>query len=187
MKHWSPRARQTAFAVAIVIVVQGLAVLGYRALRERKHAGAPRAFEMQTLGGELAPAIELERADGKRIRLQDLRGKPVLVHFWASWCTPCREEIPTLLALARNRHDDLHVLAISLDDAWPAVRLFFDGAIPEQVARPIDPQATHRYGVTKLPDTFLVSATGALVARAHGARDWLSNDATRFLGAQEIK
>ncbi len=66
--------------------------------------------------GEAAPAFELQRLDGTAVRLADLRGKTVLVDFWATWCPPCVLEIPELNAVwERHRGTDVEILAVSID------------------------------------------------------------------------
>ena len=75
----------------------------------------------------------------------------------------------------------MHMLAVSQDSDWAPVGLFFGGAIPGQVSRSLDGFAARRYGVTTLPDTFVISASGTLIARMRGARSWRSERAQTYL------
>ena len=77
------------------------------------------------LYGKPAPEIDLPTIDGERVRLSDLRGRPVLVNFWATWCIPCREEFPLMVeAYERHRADGLEILGVLHDDGAEAARSF---------------------------------------------------------------
>jgi thiol-disulfide isomerase/thioredoxin len=81
-------------------------------------------------GGEI-PAIEATDRVGRPIRLADLRGRVAIVNLWASWCPPCRKEMPSLERLAAQYPNDLTVLAISNDaDGWPAIDGFWGRKFP---------------------------------------------------------
>jgi thiol-disulfide isomerase/thioredoxin len=96
-----------------------------------------------------------------------------IVHFWATWCPPCVKELPSLLAFAREmRERGVEVVAIAVEDDWKDIATFFDGAIPPEVIVETDAAAHKRFGVSTLPDSYLVDRTGKVVERYHGARDW---------------
>ena len=128
----------------------------------------------ETVANVIAPALEVERAGGTKVQLEDLRGRVVLVHFWATWCPPCRQELPSLLETAGELRRDgrFEVLAVSVDDDWPKLRAFFPGAMPDAVVRMLTPAAQRKYGTSTLPDTYLVGPDGRLVERFVGAQDW---------------
>src|SRR5262245_26405895 len=89
-------------AVAIVLaiaLVQGGAVLAYRWVERGRHAAGTAPFSHERLTPRPAPDLALLGADGSQRRLSDYRGRPVLLHFWATWCPPCKAELPALLAL----------------------------------------------------------------------------------------
>jgi thiol-disulfide isomerase/thioredoxin len=128
----------------------------------------------------LAPDIAIERPDRRAARLAELGGRVVLVHFWATWCPPCVDELPGLLETARE-HPGVELVAVSLDDDWATIRDFFDGAIPAEIALAADRDRTNElYDLVSLPDTYLAS-DGRLVFRYGGARDWRSDAARRHL------
>ena len=72
-----------------------------------------------------APDFELADAAGKKWSLRALRGRPVLVSFWATWCPPCVREMPSLDALARRLGDRAAILAVSVDENWEAIASSF--------------------------------------------------------------
>jgi thiol-disulfide isomerase/thioredoxin len=166
----SPRARRIAVAAGAIVAVQAALAAVYLAVERNR--GAPVShFSFERLAGtESAPALRLEARDGTVRAWRP--GRPTLVHFWATWCAPCQEELPALLAAARavSGESSFDLVAVSVDDSWPVIDSFFDGQVPSEIAR--DPGAASRFGVGPLPDSFFVSADGRLVARYRGARDW---------------
>ena len=116
--------------------------------------------------GFAAPEVELERLDGGRVRLSDLRGQVVVLNVWASWCPPCRAEMPALQALHEQRAGDgVVVLAINstVQDSEQAAR---DFAVEVGLTFPIgldrDGQATRLYQVRALPSTFFIDRQGII-------------------------
>jgi len=168
----------------VVLLVQGLAVLVYLGVERLRASGSKESFRYERLAaGRLVPDLTLVNPDGAARRLSDLRGKTVLLHFWATWCPPCREELPGLLALGRDlsRDGGLEVVAVTLDDDWAAVRSFFGGDVPSEVVQDKSSQSTHIYDVSALPDTYLVDPDGSLAMRFGGARDWRGQMARNVL------
>lgn len=117
----------------------------------------------------LMPALSLWAPDGSRHELRDV-DRPTLVHFWATWCPPCRTELPGLLAIPENHPVD--VVAIALDRDWRAVEHFLDGRPPATVFIGDATQAEASFAIRTLPVTYLVGAGGKLRLRFDGARDW---------------
>jgi thiol-disulfide isomerase/thioredoxin len=102
------------------------------------------------------------------VELASVRGD-ALLHFWATDCPPCREELPALLAVAR-RHD-VRVIAVSTDRDAALVERFFDGRVPSEIIREEDRALERTLGVRSLPDTYVVE-DGRAVRRIAGAIDW---------------
>src|SRR5512139_3280197 len=100
--------------------------------RSRRNQALPQFEELSS--GPDAPDLELERPDGSVVRLSQLRGTPVLLHFWATWCPPCREELPALITCVReiSRARSVQLLAVSVDRDWAPVRGFFAGEVPPE-------------------------------------------------------
>ncbi len=116
--------------------------------------------------GFAAPDIDLERLDGERVRLSELRGQVVVLNFWASWCPPCRAEMPALQALHEQRGSQgVVVLAVNstVQDSEQAAR---DFAAEYGLTFPIgldrDGQATRLYQVRALPSTFFIDRDGVI-------------------------
>jgi thiol-disulfide isomerase/thioredoxin len=179
-----PRAstrRRTLFALAAIAIAQALVVLVYLSVERGRKTPESGSFAYQTVSAAPAlPNVAFARADGTTLPSSQLRGHPVLLHFWATWCAPCREELPSLLQLARSE-PRLRVVALSLDSDWPAVRAFFPGAVPAEVVREPSQSLLALYGVSALPDSFLIAPSGAAALRFSGARSWRSPAARALL------
>ena len=118
--------------------------------------------------GDIAPDFEFSSIDGKRQRLSDYRGQPVLVNFWATWCIPCRTEMPDIQA-AEQRYagDKVAVLAINQGDPYSAISGWVDDLKLHLTAFGYDPKGAvyDRYyngGVEGLPVSFFVDGKGII-------------------------
>lgn len=178
---WPTRLRPIGVLLAIV-AAQSVIVLVYLEVEKSRQTAKQPAFLYERLSSRSGPELQLDGPDGSKRRLSEHQGRVVLLHFWATWCPPCREELPGLLKLGRelSREGQFTLVALSLDDDWPAVRDFFGGAIPLEVMRD-EAGSSKRYGVSTLPDTYLIAADGMLRLRFHGARDWRSRQAREVI------
>lgn len=174
------RYRRLWIGIAVLVAVQAAAIAVYAVKRERTSSPA---FAVETLTPRAAPVLTFERVDRSTTSLASLEGKVVMVHFWATWCEPCRDELPGLLELANelDKAGRFELIAVSVDDEWAAMRRFFGGEVPRAVVRPDAAEAHRRFGASTLPDTYLVDARGNVVVRYAGARDWRSTRAREHL------
>jgi len=123
--------------------------------------------------GDPAPDFNLAVLDGSRIRLSDLRGKVVLVNFWASWCEPCLQEMPRFSGWQRTLGGaGLRVIGISMDDGEAPVRRLLS---TKPVSYPVvlgDEHLALRFGrILGLPQSFLIDRHGIVRARFQGEVD----------------
>ena len=166
-----------------VAAAQGIVVLVYRWVDQGRKATTESTFRYERLPGKPASDLVLLSLDGSSRKLADLRGKPILLHFWATWCPPCKEELPGLLELGRElaRDGEFQVVALTVDKDWDVVREFFGGKIPPEVMRDGMGSAADSYEVSTLPDTYLLATDGTLLLRFGGARNWRSSAARELL------
>ena len=146
-------------------------------------ARAAGALEADALDGSPAPALLLPLRGGGQVDLAKLRGKLVLVNFWASWCGPCRQEEPSLDRLSHLIDPaSVALLAVSADEGWEPVEKFFGQRTPGyQVALDEDAKVRDVWGTNKFPETYLIDASGAMRFKIIGPRDWTSPDALALL------
>lgn len=128
-----------------------------------------------TIVGGPAPEFSLSDLSGNAVRLANLRGRVVFLNIWATWCEPCREEMPSMQSLYGRLHGpDFEMLAVSADQGDRAA---VDGFVRERsLTFPVlpDPDLTipDLYRVTGYPETFIIDRNGRVVAHEMGPREW---------------
>src|SRR5262245_50899685 len=144
-------------------------------------AAAGRVAAQQPLkpwAGMITPPLELADIDGKAHRLADYRGKVVLVNFWATWCTPCRDEMPSIERLrAALGGRPFTVLAVNVGESERAAREFLK-TLPLNftVLLDRDVKTSRAWGARILPATFLIGPDGVARYSYFGELDWSHAD-----------
>ena len=153
--------------VAVIAVVLGLYFLS-------RHRPASAGVNAANLAQHpLAPEFSLPDLTGQPVTLSAYRGKVVLLDFWATWCGPCREEIPHFVDLQeRYRSQGLQVIGISMDDSPDPVRDFYRSYKMNYPVAVGDAKFAELYGgVLGLPIAFLIDRDGHITAKHIGATD----------------
>ncbi len=135
------------------------------------------------LDGRVADPLKLSDADGNKINLELLRGNWVLVHFWASWCGPCRREMPAIQRMATAMEKtSLKLVLVNTAESDDAVFSFLSVAAPKLTSfMDRDGRVTERWQPRGLPASFLVDPQGRLRYLALGGREWDTPPYLNFL------
>jgi peroxiredoxin len=132
-----------------------------------------------------APAPDFTVQDaGRRVSLHDFRGKVVVLNFWATWCPPCVDEMPSLVALQTKPEvkDKVQVFAVSLDQDEGAYKKFLsDYRINILTIRDPSQESTRPYATTGFPETFIIDANGILRRKFIGPVDWTKPEIIAYL------
>jgi peroxiredoxin len=133
-------------------------------------------------GSPKAGGFNLEGIDGKKVSLGDYKGKFVLLNFWATWCAPCRKEMPAMSNLHNEfGADALEVVGVHVGPSLAGVKKFLE-AVPVSFTILMDKDMSlASWGVQGLPTTFLINPEGKLIYKAVGEREWDSPEMMKFL------
>ena len=122
----------------------------------------------------LAPDFTVVDSNGREVKLSDFRGKPIVVNFWASWCGPCKSEMPDFDAVYQRMGDDIHFLMVNMTDGYretlaSAKEFIANSGYNFPVYYDTQSSAAMAYGVSALPTTYFFDAEGHAVAYAMSA------------------
>ncbi len=183
-------ARRSLFAIATLLIV--VALMGACAGGSSSTAGG-EAIDIELLPdgpgrgfaevvvltsdkrgpkvGEAAPAFRMQLVDGRYVDIADLQGRPVMINFWATWCPPCRREMPDIIA-ASESNPDLVVLAVNVQEELKTVGPFVsDFEISMPVIRDTDGELRQTYGVSGMPTSVFIDRDGNVSAVWSGLID----------------
>lgn len=169
-------------------VMMGMAILliSFLSLEEAISASLPECPSCNSFGIQRfqekkeAPPFSLKGLDGKQVSLNEFKGKPVLITFWATWCISCKEELPLLEKFLAGKKDQLAVLLIAIDGERKRTvqRIVNENKVTLPVLLLLKEKVMDHYGVRGwVPLTFLVDQKGILVGKIVGQRDWCSPEA----------
>lgn len=175
--------------VALVFVLFGEDLFGGSLFGQESAAGEQTALEQlpategtavvaqesgtssMPAAGQPAPTFTLADLEGNEVSLANFRGRPVIINFWATWCGPCRIEMPELQEAYEERQEEgLAILAVNLEESPDMVRRFFYDDLRLTFTPLLDREGevASRYGVFNLPTTYFVDAEGTIAAVHRG-------------------
>lgn len=139
---------------------------------EAQTPGAPDKIGFRV--GNRAPEFTLPTRDGSQYSLSQSRGKIVLLNFWATWCGPCRMEMPSMQQLSQKlKAEDFEIIAISEDEGWTPVDHFAQQTgLTFRIVLDGNQKAAQAYNSYRFPETFILDRQGLIIDKRVGAVDW---------------
>ncbi len=171
-------------SLGLWLVVSGTACDSGYSDQEESSGNAVAVRQAPPSMGSQAPDFQLIDLQGNWQALPDYRGKVVLLNFWATWCGPCRVEMPSMERVYQDLKDEgFAILAISSDPQGSIVTRPFVASqgLTFPILHDSDYRVSGSYGVRTLPMSFLIDRNGTLTQRVFGARDWDSAEARELL------
>jgi len=162
----------TGVVVVVVVLVIALVLFG------KKGAYEP------ILAGKVAPEFELPDLAGEMVPLSRYKGKVVFLNFWATWCEPCEEEMPSMQYLYQElKGENFEMVAVSIDSKKPAVIQEFvkKYSLTFPVLHDRKNKVKEKYKTTGVPETFIIDQNGVVAEKVWGPRDWSGPYATKVI------
>jgi peroxiredoxin len=167
----------TAAVVALVAVMLLRAAASTVRSTAEGDCAALRPSHLSPTLRKLEPDFQLPDLEGKSVSMRSLRGRPVLVSFFATWCPPCVEEAPTLEVLAGRLGDRARVVVVSVDEDADALKKFYAHGSLASVLRDPSRAVPTSFGTSKYPESFLVDGAGRVRYAFINKRDWSTPEA----------
>jgi len=164
------RCLRLPFTLGLCLALAALSLAASEASAQMQQGGNVIRFVRNP---DAAPEFKLEALDGQPLSLATAQGKVVLLNFWATWCGPCRAEIPDLIALQQKYKDQLQIIGLTVDDDDAAT--IKQVVAEEHINYPVamaSPEVRLQYGgIAALPTSFVLDARGRVVQKHEGLRD----------------
>lgn len=165
-----------------LLVIIAFSFFGLSACNNSEQPAQP--LSQGGLIGQPAPDFSLTDIHGNQVSLSQYKGQVVVLNFWATWCPPCREEMPSMEKLHRDYQDKgLVMLAVNVDKNPQQAVADFLRERPYSFTILLDSQnvAQNTYGVFRFPESFIIDRNGIVVEKIIGARDWLTGPTFKLI------
>ncbi len=183
--------RNKILAILIVVAVAMLLVLstsgdGFFHRRKAPVSGKNDLFtilRIQKFEEPLvAPDFTLNDLKGNQVTLKNFKGRVVFLNFWATWCPPCRREMPSMERLYKQLKDrDFTMLAVDMQESEKLVKAFMsDFSLSFPALLDLDGDISFLYGIRGLPSTYIIDREGMIIGKAVGPRDWSSQESIQL-------
>lgn len=179
-----PLSIKIVFTLVAFAMVAGL--MGYTAAKRYRYLNLLVDGVMEPMPLEKPQAIAPDFTLNKHnttdaVQLSKYRGQWVLLNFWATWCPPCRDEMPSMELLNRRFKDRMTMIAVSVDDDPKEIDRFFGNEPPSfTVLWDSEKRASASYNTYKFPETYLIAPDGSVAAKFVGPRDWFNQASVQY-------
>ncbi len=173
-------------ASLIALVFAGILISIYFTLTKSGSQNAPNFDKIEAMETQGVPDFKFTTLKGNESNLSSLKGKVVLINFWASWCAPCIEEIPSMIKLAEKYGDQIEIIAISADAEIAEVNNFLK-SFPEiekpniHIVWDEKKELMQLFEIDRLPESFLTNKDLKLARKILGSINWISQDTTDYI------
>ncbi|WP_295905266.1 TlpA family protein disulfide reductase [uncultured Bdellovibrio sp.] len=173
-------------AIIIVVIVGALGVWGFNQLFGSKPVENSSYATLETYEKEGVPNFEAKDLDGQSFELKSMDGKVVILNFWASWCGPCIEEVPSLIKLVKEFKGDVQLIAISGDSKLEDIQVFMK-SFPElkdaniKIVWDQDRAFMKQFQISRLPESMVLGKDHKLVKKLVGSIDWYNKDSVAYI------
>ncbi|MBV7506512.1 redoxin domain-containing protein [Bacillus sp. sid0103] len=121
--------------------------------------------------GAKAPDFELKTLTGEKIKLSNLKGKKVMLNFWATWCPPCKAEMPAMEKFSKQKQKDIVILAVNIDPQLDVQGFVDENKITFPILLDADDQVNETYQVLSIPTTYFIDSKGIIQNKYTGSMD----------------
>lgn len=176
--------RDPVVLIVVAMVIALMLVFGFNMARKP----APTEASSKALTGKTAPDFTLQAVDGKTVHLSDYRGKAVVLNFWATWCAPCKIEMPWFVDLQKKyAAEGLQLVGVAMDDATPKEIADFAKQMSVNYPILIGKEAVGQAygGVPFMPETFYIDRNGKIIENAFGlkSRSEIEDDMKKIIAS----
>ncbi len=174
-----------AFGIVFILAAAGL--WAYTQFFASKLNQAPAGYAtIEAMEKEGVPNFVTKDLDGKPVELESFKGKVVILNFWASWCGPCIEEVPSLIKLIKEFKGDVQLIAVSGDSSRNDIDVFMK-SFPEMKGANIhivydeDRSLMKQFQVARLPESLVLGTDHKLVKKVVGSIEWFNKDSVAYV------
>lgn len=173
-------------ASLVALALIAAAVFGWTKFKENSEADRPQHQLIEQLETQGAFDFEAQDIEGRPFKLSQYKGSVVILNFWASWCGPCVEEVPSLIKLVEEMKGKVKVVAISGDTQKSDIDVFLK-SFPKFKSENIvivwdkDSNLAAKYGVDRLPESFVLGKDLKLIKKIIGSIGWYSKDSIAYM------
>lgn len=179
--------KQHLKALALVFVVGGLAVWAFNHFFLSHVEQAPTSISsVEKMEKEGVPNFTAKTLEGASFDLEQMKGKVIILNFWASWCGPCVEEVPSLIKLVKEYKGDIQLIAVSGDSNENDIHVFLK-SFPElkganiKIVYDQDRSLMKMFDVARLPESLILNPEQKLVKKLVGSIDWHTKDSLEYM------
>lgn len=180
--------KQHLKALAVVLVVGALCAWGFMTVFGNKEQAPANYASIEVMQTQGVPNFTTKDLAGSSFDLQSLKGKVVIVNFWASWCTPCIEEVPSLIKLVKEFKGQVELIAISGDSSRNDIDVFLK-SFPELKGENIkivydeDRSLMKQFQIARLPESLVLGPDQKLAKKLVGSIDWYNKDSIAYVNS----